>query len=97
MWQTSEPYCIHLEVPAPQIRFVDPTPAQDSTVVTYIGCPFSLVISSEDENNHFDLEIEPWEVRVGSRQVVVRTNVRARGAGKRDEQPALLIDNSQMN
>ena len=46
-------------MPAPQIEFVDPTPLQDATVVTYIGCPFSLTISAVEQLNHFDLEVEP--------------------------------------
>jgi len=58
--QASEPYCFHIQVNGPDLHFVDPTPAQDVTVVTYIGCPFTLTLAAEDGTNHFNLQIEPW-------------------------------------
>ena len=67
--QASEPHCFHIEVPGPKLVFVrddgedmassDLTPPEDATVVTYVGCPFSLTIVAEDENNLFDLQLEP--------------------------------------
>ena len=60
--QASEASCFHLEVQGPDLQFAALTPEQDSTVVTYMGCPFELTLTAQDKNNHFDLEMEPWAV-----------------------------------
>jgi hypothetical protein len=62
--QASEWSCFHLEVKAPNLQFVELTPEQDSTVVTFMGCPFTLTLTAKDGDNQFDLEMQPWAVRL---------------------------------
>jgi hypothetical protein len=62
--QASETSCFHLEVKAPNLHFVELTPEQDSTVVTFMGCPLTLTLTAQDKDNQFDLEMQPWAVRM---------------------------------
>ena len=58
--QASEPLCVNLEVPGPILVWMEPTPQEDETVLTYMGCPRTLTLVAEDLSNFFDLEIVPW-------------------------------------
>jgi hypothetical protein len=39
---------------------MDPTPEEDEVVLTYMGCPLTIQLVTEDLNNFFDLQIVPW-------------------------------------
>jgi hypothetical protein len=39
--------------------WIDPTPAEDATILTYMGCPLTITLITEDLNNYFDLQIVP--------------------------------------
>jgi hypothetical protein len=41
---------------------MDPTPEEDEVVLTYMGCPLTIQLVTEDLNNFFDLQIVPWTV-----------------------------------
>ena len=38
---------------------MDPTPSEGDIVLTYMGCPLTLTLVTEDLNNYFDLSIVP--------------------------------------
>lgn len=57
--QASEPLCVKLDVPGPQLVWADPTPAEGHVVLTYSGCPLVITLVTEDLNNYFDVEILP--------------------------------------
>ena len=58
--RASEPLCVTLEVPGPDIRWRDPSPAEGTVILTYMGCPLELTLFAEDHKNYFDIAIEPW-------------------------------------
>lgn len=55
----AEPLCVHLDVPGPRLMWVDPTPSEGDIILTYMGCPLTLTLVTEDLNNYFDLSIVP--------------------------------------
>ena len=60
--QASEPLCLKLDVTGPNLAWMDPTPEEDEVVLTYMGCPLTIQLVTEDLNNFFDLQIVPWTV-----------------------------------
>jgi len=55
--QASEPLCVKLDVTGPDLVWIAPTPAEGATILTYMGCPLTITLVTEDLNNYFDLEI----------------------------------------
>jgi hypothetical protein len=61
--QASQPLCIVLDVPGPQIQWMAPTPPEDDTLTTYMGCLFAINLTVQDASNYFDLDILAFQVR----------------------------------
>jgi hypothetical protein len=60
--QSSQPLCINVEVPGPAIQWIVPTPAQEETLTTYMGCLFAINLTARDATNYFDLDIFAFQV-----------------------------------
>jgi hypothetical protein len=60
--QASEPLCVKLDVTGPNLAWIEPTPKEGEVVLTYMGCPLTVTLVTEDLNNIFDVQIVPWTV-----------------------------------
>ena len=60
--QASEPLCVKLDVTGPNLAWMEPTPKEGEVVLTYMRCPLTVTLVTEDLNNKFDVQIVPWTV-----------------------------------
>ena len=60
--QESEPFCVKITVPPPNVSWVHPTPAEDAVLEATAGCDFKVGLAAMDDQSEAGVEIQPWPV-----------------------------------